>query len=200
MTFTSTICMKRLARVALILNLGVAGIYAQQRPVRMTFSGTSGASAIKLGPSTTINTSEDNFDGSGTLGLFTFRNINGENTAPQPSNTCSPGNAPPRFFFLRVAGAGVFRFLDGSMLNVSLMQGEDCIDLVAGQAHCTMIFKITGGTGRFKNATGMLTLTETVLPALADVSGSPVFFAATGDITGAISGPAINDDRRDEQQ
>jgi hypothetical protein len=197
MRLTSTICMKRLARVALILNLGVAGIYAQQRPVRMTFSGTSGASAIKLG--TTTNSIEENFDGSGTLGLFTFRNLSAENAAPQPSSTCSPGNAPPRLFYIRGAGAGVFRFLDGSMLNVSLTQGEDCVDLVAGHGNCTMIFKITGGTGRFKDATGMLTLTETVLPVLPDVSGSPVFFENTGEITGAISGTAINDDRRDEQ-
>ena len=31
-----------------------------------------------------------------------------------------------------------------------------------------MNFQITGGTGRFKNATGLLTLTETVVPVLAD--------------------------------
>ena len=32
--------MKHIATVALMLNLGVAGVYAQQRPVKMTFSGT----------------------------------------------------------------------------------------------------------------------------------------------------------------
>ena len=31
--------MKHIATVALMLNLGVAGMYAQQRPVTMTFSG-----------------------------------------------------------------------------------------------------------------------------------------------------------------
>jgi hypothetical protein len=29
--------------MALMLNLGVAGVYAQQRPISMTFSGTGGA-------------------------------------------------------------------------------------------------------------------------------------------------------------
>ena len=40
--------MKHITTVALMLNLGVAGVYAQQIPVKMTFSGTGGASAIDL--------------------------------------------------------------------------------------------------------------------------------------------------------
>jgi hypothetical protein len=74
-----------------------------------------------------------------------------------------------------VAGAGVFRFQDGSLLKVNLTQGADCVDLAAQEAHCTVAFQITGGTGRFKNASGVLRLTETVLPVLADASQSPVF-------------------------
>ena len=41
---------KRIATVALILNLGAAGVYAQQKTVKMTFSGTSESSAFKLTP------------------------------------------------------------------------------------------------------------------------------------------------------
>ena len=40
--------MKHIATMALMLNLGVASVYAQQNPVKMTFSGTAGASAINL--------------------------------------------------------------------------------------------------------------------------------------------------------
>ena len=76
------------------------------------------------------------------------------------------------------------------------MEGGDCIDFAALQAHCTMTFKITGGTGRFKDASGILTLTETVLPVLADASNNPVFFAATGEFTGTISGVAMDEDVR----
>ncbi len=66
--------MKHIATVALMLNLGVAGVYADQRPVTMTFSGTSAPSTINLQyPST--NNSEDNTAGNGTLGPFTFRNV-----------------------------------------------------------------------------------------------------------------------------
>ena len=40
--------MKHIATMALMLNLGVAGVYAQQTPVKMTFSGTAAASTINL--------------------------------------------------------------------------------------------------------------------------------------------------------
>jgi hypothetical protein len=40
--------MKHIATVALILNLGVAGVYAQQSSVKMPFSGTSASSTVNL--------------------------------------------------------------------------------------------------------------------------------------------------------
>ena len=73
-------------------------------------------------------------------------------------------------------------------MKVNLTQGSDCIDFAAQQAHCVLTFQIIGGTGRFKDASGVLTLTETVLPVVADASGNPVFFAATGGIAGTVSG------------
>jgi hypothetical protein len=187
--------MKHIATVALMLNLGVASVYAHQRPEKMTFSGTAAASTIDLQyPGT--HTSEDNFAGDGTLGRFTYRDVTAEEASPSSSSTCS---GPNQFYFLRLAGAAVFRFEDGSLLKVNLTQGADCIDLAAQQAHCTMTFQITGGTGRFKNASGILTLTETVVPVLADASHSPVFFASTGEFTGTVSGVARADEDRDDR-
>jgi hypothetical protein len=189
--------MKHIATVALLLNLGVAGVYAQQKSVKMTFSGTGGPSTINLQQPNT-STGEDNLAGKGTLGRFTFRNITASTTSPQPSSTCS---GPTQLYFVRVAGAGVFQFRDGSLLKVNLTEGADCIDLAVGAAHCTMTFQITGGTGRFKDASGILTLTETVLPVLADAYKSPVFFASTGEFTGSISGVAAEEEERpDERQ
>jgi hypothetical protein len=173
---------KLIASVALVLNLGVAS-YAQQRPVKMTFSGTAGPGAIILQAGTT--STEDNFAGSGSLGQFTFRDLVADTATPQASSTCS---GPNQLYFVRVGGAAVFRFQDGSLLIVNLTQGDDCIDLAAQQAHCTAVLKITGGTGRFKNATGIITMTETVGPVLADAAQNPVFFAATGEFTGTVSG------------
>ena len=188
--------MKRIATLALVLNLGVAGLYAEHNSVQMVFSGTSGASPIDLKQPNT-STGEDRFEGSGSLGAFTFRNIRALSAAPQPSSTCS---GPGQFYFPNVAGAGVFRFQDGSLLKVNLIQGGDCIDFVALVGHCTLTLQITGGTGRFKDASGVLTFTETVLPVLADVTGKPVFFAATGEFTGTVSGVGREEDRQREQQ
>lgn len=188
--------MKHIATVALMLSLGAAGVYAQQRPVRMTFSGTAAASTVNLlVPGT--NNSEDNTAGGGTLGLFTFRNVRALNAAPQASSTCS---GPNKLYFSSTVGAGVFRFLDGSLLMVSLRQGSDCIDLAAQQANCTMIFQITGGTGRFKGASGMITLTETVVPVLADTSHNPVYFATTGEFQGTVLGVSVREDGPDGRQ
>jgi hypothetical protein len=188
--------MKYIAALALMLNLGVASVYAE-RPVKMPYSGTSGASAVNLQQPGTQNV-EENFAGNGALGPFTFRLVSAETSSPQqPPSTCS-GSA--NIYFSRVGGAGVFRFQDGSLLKVNMTQGADCIDLAAQLGHCTLTLQITGGTGRFKDASGTLTLTETNVPVLADASNNPVFFASTGEFTGTVSGVSREADRQEERQ
>ena len=75
-------------------------------------------------------------------------------------------------------------------MEVNLTQGADCIDLSKppGQGHCTLTLHIASGTGRFKNASGILTLTELNVPVLADALNNPVFFASTGYFTGTVVG------------
>jgi hypothetical protein len=158
----------------------------------MTFSGNAGASPINLNQPNT-STGEDNVAGDGTLGPFTFRNVSAMAKTPQPSSSCAG------LFFSRVAGAGVFRFQDGSLLTVNLTQGSDCIDLVQMVAHCTLTFQISGGTGRFQGASGVLTWTEAARPVLADAFNTPVFFIETGQLTGTVSGMA-EEEERDERQ
>lgn len=182
-TVTTINRMRQFGTLALVLSFGAASVYAQE--VKMTFSGTTGASAINL-QQTNTSTGEDNFAGGGTLGQFTFRNVTSETLFPQtPPDSCATQN---NLYFLRVAGAGVLRFQDGSLLQVTMLTGADCVDLQAGNAHCTLSLQITGGTGRFKNATGALTMTEIVVPVLFDALNNPAFFAATGELTGTISG------------
>src|SRR5215831_13523630 len=113
---------KHLAIMALILNLGAVAAHADDQSVKMTFSGTSDTSATNLQQPNTSNDS-DNFAGKGTLGPFTVTNVRAISNNPSSSRTCSG------LFLAELAGAGVFRFQDGSLLDVNLTQGGDCIDL-----------------------------------------------------------------------
>jgi hypothetical protein len=187
--------MKRIATIALMLNVGLASAYAHERSLKMTFSGTSAASTVDLQEPNTTN-DEDNFTGKGTLGSFTFRNVRAISKSPAASSTCS---GPNMLYSPDLAGAGVFRFEDGSLLNVHLTQGGDCIDFAAQEGHCTLTLQITGGTGRFKNASGTLIFTETSVPVLADASHNPVFFAATGEFTGTVIGAHEEQGQGEEQ-
>lgn len=183
--------MKHLATMALMLNLGVAGIYAQPGSVNMTVSGTSAASTINLQPGTPFG--EYLLSGTGTWGRFDLRALSHSVPTQQKPSTCSGST---ELYLSVTAGAGVFRFADGDLLKVKLTGGSDCINFQVGQALCIRDFQITGGTGRFTNASGTVTLTMTVVPVMADGSGNPVFFAVTGGITGAPTG-AVDQEPQD---
>jgi hypothetical protein len=178
-----------LLMTAMFLTVTLALPAAAQK-VKMPYSGTStGASAVDLQQPGTL-TVEENFEGYGALGAFTFRLISAEtNSAQEPPSTCA---GPANIFYTRKGGTGVFRFQDGSLLMVTVYQGADCIDLSKppGQGHCVLTLQIAGGTDRFKNAFGTLTLTELNVPVLADALNHPVFFASTGQFAGTVSGVA----------
>ena len=178
--------MKHIATVALMLNLGVAGIYAQQKRVKMTFSGTIEPSTINLQPDT--NTDEENLAGNGTLGPFTFRELHADTAAPQPSTHLLRRNQ------------GLFSNC-GRRRRISL-PGRKSLDGHAHGgivplhrfrrwvAHLTTTYQITGGTGRFKDASGTLTLTATLLPVLFNGPDSAVLLTGTGEVEGTVSGAA----------
>ena len=140
--------MKHIATVALMLNLGVAGVYAQDIPVKMTFSGTNVATVINLQPNTV--TDEHHSAGNGTFGAFTFRELHADlSPNPQPGGCTGPN-------FAIVAGAGVFRFQDGSLLIVAIKDGSGCINPAAGTAALTVNYEITGGSGPRKDEAFLL--------------------------------------------
>ena len=89
-----------------------------------------------------------------------------------------------------LAGAGAFRFNDGSLLTIELTNGGLCIDFSVLAARMNETFKVTGGTGRFKNASGTLTLNGTVRPLMFTSSADPqaILLIISGQITGTISG------------
>ena len=184
--------MKHMATVALMLNLGVAGVYAQQRPVKMTFSGSNVATTINLQANTI--TDETQLAGTGSLGPFTFRELHADGAAPQPPSGCMG----PSFGVLK--GAGVFRFQDGSLLIVTVVDGSGCVNPAAGKAALIVNYQITGGTGRFTGASGDLTMTATLMAVLRNASNAPALLTNTGKFEGTIFRAALEDEEREDER
>ncbi len=67
------------------------------------------------------------------------------------------------------AARSIFRFEHGSLLTVGITTAGSavCIDLMAGMVHLTTNYQIAGGTGRFKRASGDLTLPPVLFKLLA---------------------------------
>jgi hypothetical protein len=178
--------MKRIATVALLSQLAIAGVHADERSanVRMKASGDSLATTINLQDGTI--TDEEQLAGSGPLGAFTYHGLRADLETPQvpiPPATCgSP-------LFISVAtGTGVFRFDDGSLVVVNITGGGLCIDLSVGTAQITEDYVIARGTGRFEHATGNLTLTATIAPVVFNASGNPQLLTIAGRFEGMITG------------
>ncbi len=74
------------------------------------------------------------------------------------------------------------------------------MDLTAGVGHLTETYQITGGTGRFKGASGALTLTALLNPVLFDAVGNPKLLTNTGKFHGTVLGVAIHEEGQDERQ
>jgi hypothetical protein len=166
----------------------------EQVPLKMTFSGSKVATKIDLGPNT--RTDEVHLAGNGTLGPFTFRSLRADETIPQSFGKCGAGSGPN----LRVvAGGGVFRFQDGSLLTVTLTGGALCVDLDHVVGHVNETYQITGGTGRFEGAKGSLASTATLGAVLNDASNQAVLLTINGDLDGTILASAIPEGGQNER-
>jgi len=189
--------MKYIAVAAVLLSLGIAAVHAQQNSIKMQYSGTNVATTINLQDGTV--TDEELFAGGGSLGPFTYRELHADTASPspQPPSNCA---ASTQLYFPTVTGAGVFRFQDGSLLAVTMTEGSVCVDLTANVGHLAETYQITGGTGRFKSATGTLTLTGLLSPVLFNASGNPALLTNTGEFDGTILGVATEAQGQDDQQ
>jgi hypothetical protein len=98
-----------------------------------------------------------------------------------------------------VKGAGVFRFQDGSLLIVTVVDGTGCVDLAAGTAALIVNYQMSGGTGRFTGASGNLTMTATIMPVLGNASNAPALLTNTGMFEGTIFRAALKDGGREDE-
>jgi len=88
-------------------------------------------------------------------------------------------------------------------LKVVITGGAYCLDLTdptAPVGNLTVAYQITGGTGRFKGASGALTLNSTYTPVVLAADNSVKLLTNTGTFEGTVFGAAIDDERDDERQ
>ena len=160
------------------------GLDDRHGEVKMAFSGSMAPTAIDMQPDTI--TDEELLAGNGTLGPFTFRKLRTDETVPQSFGSCGSGVGPS----LRVvAGGGVFRFEDGSLLTVTVTEGVLCVDVDHLVGHLTETYQITGGTGRFKGVSGELQSTGELKPVLFSASNAAVLLTNTGELRGTLRVP-----------
>jgi hypothetical protein len=73
-------------------------------------------------------------------------------------------------------------------LTVKITEGSGCIDLAAGTSRLVVSYEITGGTGRFKDASGNLNYTATMRAIFRNEANAPAFLTLTGEIEGTLKG------------
>jgi hypothetical protein len=157
---------------------------SRQGQVRMSFSGSMVPTSIDVQPETI--TDEELLAGNGTLGSFTFRKLRTDETSPQSFGACGSGSGPS---IRVVAGGGVFRFEDGSLLTIKVTDGVLCVDLDHGIGHLAETYQITGGTGRFEGASGTLQVTGELKPVMFSAANAAVLLTNTGELKGTIRVP-----------
>jgi hypothetical protein len=160
------------------------GFDSRQAQVKMAFSGSIVPTAIDVQPDTI--TDEELLAGNGTLGPFTLRTLRTDETSPQTFGSCGSGVGPS---VRVVAGGGVFRFEDGSLLMVTVTEGTLCVDFDHLVGHLAETFEITGGTGRLKGASGTLQLAGKLKPVLFSASNAAVLLTNTGELKGTVRVP-----------
>jgi hypothetical protein len=185
--------MQRIATVALLSQLAIAALSADDRStnVRMKTSGDSLATTINLQDHTI--TDEERLAGDGTLGSFTYHGLRADFDTPQMPDNPSACSTP--VFVALATGTGVFRFDDGSLLVVNITGGGICIDLAAGEAQVTENYVVASGTGRFEHASGNLTFVGALAPVVFNAAGNPQLLTMTGRFEGTVSGIGRGKDR-----
>jgi len=168
-----------------------ASIQARDYPVNMTYSGSITSQKVSAPPVSLVAggnsaLNEVTVAGNGSLGPFTLHEVAATAAQPTSFGCAAPDNSA---LFTFVKAAGIFRFQDGSLLTYELKAGTSCIDFTKGFGNSTIIETITGGTGRFKNASGTLTIKVPVsYPVLFDatMTEAVLLVIPSGQVTGTI--------------
>jgi hypothetical protein len=163
------------------LALAFATPFVAAEPFQATFSGWSVAATMDVnadaisGFSTTVS-------GVGRFGRFQAHTVS--ETGPV-TGICGPTAVTLEF----TVWSNIQRFADGDLLYYSLDESQAskvCFDYVSGALSNEIHALISGGTGRFKNATGRVVLNATGDQTLADTAGNGVHSSVSGTVEGEI--------------
>ena len=192
--------MRHLTTVALMLNLGIASLYAQQPAeepsgasrIRMTFSGSTMSTTLAIAPDTLNH--ESHVAGNSSLG-------------PLPIVACGltlPARGPPAVAAAVSAGRfplwparGCFASRTEVSWRPSSRRESVCGGLGSRASGGSPVrdYQITGGTGRFRHAAASCAvpaadctfqLTAIRGLVLRDSAGAPKFFMFTGEFQGTL--------------
>jgi hypothetical protein len=177
----------------LILAGSLSRADAAQIPLKGTFSGTFVNSQI--------DTNNDGRKASlGTRGMKgTFGPATGqamlEYASPSPG-TCPNGNAGVILTLVPGTGHDVARLTStGDLIIGEYTAGALCVDTSTGIQFFTLTEQVTGGTGRFAEAKGSITITGTSMRLFADAAGN-FFGTSSGTYEGTLILPKGENETR----
>jgi len=171
--------------ISLLVTCGLATTSAQAEE-RLSLKATFGGTIVKTQFDTNGDDAPANLnilEGNSNLGQFSLQVLD-ESAISEPT-TCPNGHAG--FSVILVAGSSVFRFRrTGDLLFVQPTSETTCFDPSTGVSFFRdAIGQVTGGTGRFANATGTLVGEGMSQVLITDPAGN--FFAEQhGTIEGTI--------------
>ena len=183
--------------ISLLVTFGLTTTSAQAEE-QLSFRATFGGTIVKTQFDTNSDGAPANLnilEGNSNLGQFGLQVLD-ESVLAGPE-TCPNGH--PGFSVTLVTGSSVFRFRrTGDLLFVRPTSQTTCFDPSTGVSFFRdAIGQVTGGTGQFANATGIIEGEGTAQVLLADQAGH-AFGAQYGTITGTISLPPHTDQNRDD--
>lgn len=172
---------------ALVMAVGIGRAQAKELPYKESFSGTFVSTEFDSNGDG-VSGALELVEGKSTLGPFTlqgigeFRNPN----APNPPPPCTLPNGESGFEVVPLPTPIVHRFQSsGDLLFAELSSGSLCFALATTDQSFKVTATITGGTGRFADATGSIEVEGTAKVLGGDAAGH-FFGAQSGKATGTI--------------
>jgi len=164
-------------------------------PTHKTFAGTGNVKGSEAG---TFVPSNFSYNGDGDAGLTTYAghdNLGGPFTGQDleqysftgSSCTAPDGSAGSVFVLVQATGVNIYNQGQLYFAGAGAADGSGCASNTTGSTRAVLTFSVTGGTEKFTNASGSITLTIVAQVLAFSPSNLGVFGARQASITGAVT-------------